>query len=84
MPEVIDRPLVIRWRLKIVMAEKDISNKQLIESTGLHATTVSRLRTSRGMPRLDAETLNLLCKALKCQPGDLMRYEPDEEDIPAK
>ncbi|MBW4466374.1 MAG: helix-turn-helix transcriptional regulator [Pegethrix bostrychoides GSE-TBD4-15B] len=29
------------------------------------------------LTRIDKSTLNALCKALKCQPGDLMRYEED-------
>jgi len=29
--------------------------------------------------RVDTETINRLCKAFDCQPGDIMEYIPDEE-----
>ncbi|QSJ20683.1 helix-turn-helix domain-containing protein [Nostoc sp. UHCC 0702] len=29
---------------------------------------------------MDESTLNALCKALKCQPGDLLVYEEDQPD----
>ncbi|MBD2339229.1 helix-turn-helix domain-containing protein [Calothrix sp. FACHB-156] len=32
------------------------------------------------MPRLTPERLNGICKALNCQPGELLEYEPDESD----
>ncbi len=68
---------VIRWKLAVVMAERNISNKELAQLIGLHTTSVSRLKTRRRLTRIDEETLNALCKALNCQPGDLMVYEPD-------
>ncbi|WP_244329155.1 helix-turn-helix transcriptional regulator [Tolypothrix sp. PCC 7910] len=32
------------------------------------------------MPRLTPERLNGICKALNCQPGELLEYEPDDSD----
>lgn len=61
----------------MVMAERDISNKELASLIGMHPRSVSRLKTRRRLTRIDEETLNALCKALNCQPGDLMVYEPD-------
>ena len=70
--------LVIRWKLAVVMAERDISNKELAVLTGMHPTSVSKLKTRRRLTRIDEATLNALCEALQCQPGDLMVYEKDE------
>ncbi|NJO39869.1 MAG: helix-turn-helix transcriptional regulator [Cyanobacteria bacterium CRU_2_1] len=72
---------MIRWRLAIVMAERDIRNKDLARLTGLHPTSISRLKNEKRFPKIDESTLSALCKALKCQPGDLMVYE---EDVPEK
>ncbi len=69
--------MVIRWKLAVVMAERDISNKELASLMGMHPTSVSRLKVRRRLTRIDEDTLNALCKALNCQPGDLMVYEPD-------
>ncbi len=30
--------------------------------------------------RVDTETINRLCEALNCQPGDIMEYIPDEDE----
>jgi putative transcriptional regulator len=59
------------------MADRGISNKELAVATGLNQRSISRLKLRRQLTRVDQETLNALCKALSCQPGDLMSYEPD-------
>ena len=64
----------------MVMAERNISNKELARLIGMHPTSVSRLRVRRYLNRIDGDTLNALCKALKCEPGELMAYEEDEAD----
>lgn len=72
--------MAIRWKLAVVMAERDISNNELARLIEMHPTSVSRLKTRRYLTRIDEPTLNALCKALKCQPGDLMVYEEDQAD----
>ncbi|MFB2979267.1 helix-turn-helix domain-containing protein [Microseira sp. BLCC-F43] len=69
---------MINWRLAVVMAERNISNKELALRTGMNPRSISRLKTRRRLTRIDEETLNLLCDALNCQPGDLMVYEKEE------
>jgi putative transcriptional regulator len=61
------------------MAEREIANKDLARLINLHPTSVSRLRKRR-LLKLDVPMLNALCKALKCQPGDLLVYEEDESE----
>lgn len=68
----------IKWRLAVLMADREVDYRELAERTGMHPGTVSKLKNN--LPaRLDMETLKALCKALNCQPGDLLRYIPDEE-----
>ena len=71
---------MIRWRLAVVMAERNISNKELAILIDMNPKSVSRLKVRRRLTRIDESTLNSLCKALNCQPGDLMVYEEDEAD----
>jgi len=71
---------VIRWKLAVVMADRNISNKELAARVGMHPTSVSKIKTRRRLTRIDETTLNALCKALNCQPGDLMVYEEDDPD----
>ena len=61
----------------MVMAERGISNKELAALTNMHYTSISKLKTRRYLTRVDQDTLNALCKALECQPGDLLVYESD-------
>ena len=69
----------IKWRLAAVMADRESDYRQLAEMTGLHPVTANKLKnTFIAPPRIDSATLYKLCKALKCQPGDLMRFELDE------
>jgi putative transcriptional regulator len=62
------------------MAERNISNKELARLIGMHPNSISRLRVRRRLSRIDEDTLDALCKALKCQPGDLMVYEEGEAE----
>ncbi|HEY9612631.1 helix-turn-helix transcriptional regulator [Allocoleopsis sp.] len=71
---------MIHWKLAVVMAECNISNKELALLIGMNPKSVSRLKVRRRLTRIDESTLNSICKALKCQPGDLMAYEEDEPD----
>ncbi len=69
---------VIRWKLNEVMAQKRIRNKDLAKGLGITETSVYRLRKTDEMPRLSPERLNGLCAAIKCQPGDLLEWVPDD------
>ncbi|MBD2468750.1 helix-turn-helix transcriptional regulator [Nostoc sp. FACHB-145] len=70
--------MTIKWNLAYLMLERDIKTGELAEITGLHPNTISKLKAYREMPkRLDRDTLNQLCKALNCHPGDLLKFEPD-------
>jgi len=71
-------PVAIKWRLAAVMADREIDNQKLHILTGLHLGTISKLRNKKPS-RLDTQTLDILCKALRCEPGDLLRYMPDNE-----
>jgi putative transcriptional regulator len=72
---------MIRWRLRIVMADRNISAQDLAKAIGLSRVSVSRLRNTANdsFPRVTGEVLDKLCKNLKCQPGDLIEYIPDED-----
>jgi putative transcriptional regulator len=69
----------MKWRLPVLMADREVDYKELAKVTGMHPGTVSKLKNN--LPdRLELGTLMKLCKALKCQPGDLLVYIPGEGD----
>ena len=68
--------MTIKWRLRAVMADRELDYKQLAERASLHPVTVNKLVNTYEMPpRLDRNTLGKFCWVLKCQPGDLLKYE---------
>lgn len=72
---------VIRWKLNELMARKRIRNKDLAEALGITENSVYRLRKIDEMPRLAPERLNGICAVLKCQPGELLEWVPDDDGI---
>ena len=78
MTAVIMPAMPIKWRLAAVMADREIDNQKLHELTGLHLGTVSKLRNNPPK-RIDMDTLNALCRALKCVPGELLTWREDSD-----
>ena len=60
-------------RIKVVMAERMVSNKELGEMLGEDTATISRWVTHTSQPTL--ESLIEIAKALKCDIGDLVRMD---------
>ena len=62
-------------KLKVVMADRDISVNELSEKVGRSAVNLSHLRCNRSKA-IRLSLLEDLCRELHCQPGDLFVYEP--------
>ena len=60
-------------RIKVVMAERRVSNKELGEMLNKDTATISRWVTNTSQPTL--ESLIEKAKALKCDIGDLVRMD---------
>ena len=68
----------IKWRLAVLMADREIDYKDLAEKIGFDKRTVNKHKNMRTMPkRLEETTLIRYCEALNCQPGDLLVYVPE-------
>lgn len=61
-------------RLDRVMADRKISLKDLAAEVGISNVNLSKLKTGKASA-VRFSTLEALCKALDCQPGDLLEYE---------
>lgn len=69
---------MIKFRLKVLLAMNDMNQKDLSEKIGVRQPTISAI--CRGtIKEVPVGVLNKICAELKCQPGDLMEYIPDEE-----
>jgi putative transcriptional regulator len=67
---------MINIRLDYVLLDKRMKLKDLAEATGLAVNNLSILKTNKARA-IRFSTLNSLCKALDCTPGDLLEYIPD-------
>lgn len=66
-------------RLDRVMADRKISLKELSEKVGVTNVNLSKMKTGK-ISAIRFSTLEAICEALNCQPGDLLEYIPDEKD----
>jgi putative transcriptional regulator len=72
---------MINIRLDYVLLDKRMKLKDLAEATGLALNNLSVLKTNKARA-VRFSTLNSLCKALNCTPGELLEYIPDESENP--
>lgn len=67
---------MIRLSLAEALARKRLSIVELSDRTGISVRDLEVLRDQKAMA-LRLKTLDCLCKALSCTPGDLLVYEED-------
>ena len=59
-----------------MLALRKMSSGELAEKVGISATNLSILKTGKAKA-IRFFTLDALCRALDCQPGDILEYTPD-------
>jgi len=70
---------MIKFRLKVLLAMHDMTQIQLSEITGVRQPTISAICTGSAK-HLPVDVIEKICKALDCQPGDIIQYVPEQED----
>ena len=63
----------------VMLAIRKMSSGELAEKVGISATNLSILKTGKAKA-VRFSTLDALCKALKCQPGDILEYREDSPE----
>ena len=66
-------------RLDRVMADRKISLKELSDRVGVSNVNLSKMKTGR-ISAIRFSTLEAICEALSCQPGDILEYDPNAEE----
>jgi putative transcriptional regulator len=69
-------PIVVN--LDVVMARRKISLNELSERVDLTLSNLSILKTGKAKA-IRFSTLDAICKALDCQPGDILEYVKAEK-----
>lgn len=70
---------MIRVNLDMLMAARRISGGDLAALLGITPANLSILKTNKGRA-IRFSTLDGLCAALKCQPGDILEYVEADTD----
>ena len=70
---------MIVLRLDRMLADRKMSLNELSEHVGVSNVNLSRIKTGK-VSGVRFPTLSAICKALNCQPGDILEYIPDPED----
>lgn len=60
--------------LDVMMAKRKMSLNELSEKTGITPTNLSILKNNKAKA-IRFSTLEVICKALKCQPSDILEYK---------
>ena len=71
--------MTIVVNLDVMMAKRKISSSQLAEQIDLTPANLSILKNNKAKA-MRFSTLARICKALDCQPSDILEYIPEEED----
>lgn len=70
---------IVYDKLFDLLKEKGYTTYKIRQTKLIGQGTLTALKNGTG--GLDAKTLARLCKVLECQPGDLMAYLPDQEEV---
>ena len=69
--------MAIYVNLNVVMAQRRISSQELAAQLGITQANLSILKTGKAKA-IRFSTLDAICKALDCQPGDILEYREEE------
>ncbi|MGE5476210.1 MAG: helix-turn-helix domain-containing protein [Bacteroidales bacterium] len=73
----------IRVTLDRMLAARGMRARDLARRIGITEANLSLLRTGK-VKGVRFETLAAICACLDCQPGDLLSWEPGDDDLPGE
>ena len=68
---------MIEVNLDVMMARRRMSLNELSERVGITIANLSILKNNKAKA-VRFSTLEAICKALDCQPGDILEYQPED------
>ncbi|HEY9885806.1 MAG TPA: helix-turn-helix transcriptional regulator [Vampirovibrionales bacterium] len=68
-------PIVVN--VDVMLAKRKMQSKELADKIGVTVANLSILKTGKAKA-IRFSTLEAICKALDCQPGDLLEYQEDD------
>jgi putative transcriptional regulator len=67
--------------IDVMLARRKMSVTELADKVGITMANLSILKNGKAKA-IRFSTLEAICKALACQPGDILEYRNDEESAP--
>jgi putative transcriptional regulator len=71
--------MAIIVNLDVELAKQKMSLTELSEKVGITLSNLSILKTGKARA-IRFDTLNAICAALNCQPGDILEFRMDEKE----
>ena len=71
---------MIMVNLDVMLAKRHMSLTQLSEAVGLTLANLSILKTGKAKA-VRFSTLDAICRTLDCQPGDILEFRADKEEL---
>ena len=68
---------MIKFKVKVMLAMREMTQKELADKTGIRPPTISAICLGN-IKHLPVDALEKICEALDCHPGDLMEYRPND------
>lgn len=69
--------MAIKVNLDLMLVKRDMSLTELSTAVDITISNLSILKTGKAKA-IRFSTLEAICKALNCQPGDILEYEPND------
>lgn len=70
--------MAIIVNVDVMLAKRKMSVTELSERVGITMANISILKNGKAKA-IRIDTLDKICRALDCQPGDILEYVPEEE-----
>ncbi|MBK5566923.1 helix-turn-helix domain-containing protein [Ensifer sp. 2YAB10] len=70
-------PIVVN--LDVMLAKRKVRSRDLAEQVGITEQNISLLKSGK-VKGVRFDTLEKICAALECQPGDILEYRPEPEE----
>ena len=71
--------MTVKVQLKEIRTARNISQNELARLLEMSLANVQKIEYGKAKS-IPLDTLDKLCKVLKCEPGDLLRFVPDDDD----
>tara|TARA_R110000744_G_scaffold306138_1_gene414450 strand:- start:7669 stop:7875 length:207 start_codon:yes stop_codon:yes gene_type:complete len=68
--------MAIVVNLDVILAKRKMQSKELVEILGITPANLSILKTGKAKA-IRFTTLESICAALECQPGDILEYKKE-------